>query len=286
MVAQKIFFAGTRIFDAVAVCSGPFSKSRKPDEINFKGFSGPIYHSATYKDPSDFHDIERVLIVGAANSAIDISLELWQAGKKVTLFHRKSEDLHGFPKDIVQIRKNVKSSKHKEIQFCDGSSISCDAILLCTGFNTDVSFIDKSCGLSVMDGLTVFPLYLYMINPYYPTMALFDRLLLITPFLLCEYQAILFSKLLDKTIEMPSEEEMVEQAFNLVNDKNKINNRKLYLSTNSMQNHMDYYNEIGNMVGDHLIDYDYGLSLHEKVIHWRNTNPVEYRYWPNSFWDI
>ena len=285
MEVRKLIFAGTRLFDAVAVCSGPFSRARHPDDINLGGFSGPVFHSSTYKDPSDFHDSERVFVVGAANSAIDISLELWQAGKQVIIFHRKLGDLPGFLDDIVQIRKNILRVKHNEVQFCDSSSISCDAILLCTGFNTDVSFLHKSCGLSVKDGLTVFPLYLYMINPYFPTMALFDRPLSITPFLLCEYQAILFSKLLNKTVIMPSKDKMIKEAFELISVKNKVNDRKLYMLTNSMQNHMDFYRELGNLTGDHLIDYEYGLHLHEKVIAWRNAKPVEYRNWPDSFWD-
>ena len=156
---------------------------------------------------------------------------------------------------------------------------------MCTGFDTDVSFIDKSCGLSVKGDVTVVPLYLYMINPHFPSMALFDRLFTITPFLLCEYQAILFAKLLDKTVKLPSETHMLKEANNLINRSKGLSDRKLYLSTNGMQNHMDYYREIGNIIGDHLIEYEYGVTLHEKVLHCRNINPLQYRDWPNSHWE-
>ena len=278
-------FAGHKTYDAVAVCTGSFNDPRYPDDIDTTNYSGAVYHSLTYKDPSDFADHESIFVVGAANSAVDIALELWKAGKKIVLFHRKSEDLPGFPDDVIQIRKSISSLNNKDIKFSDGHSVVCDAILLCTGFDTDVSFIDKSCGLSVKGDVTVVPLYLYMINPHFPSMALFDRLFTITPFLLCEYQAILFAKLLYKTVKLPSETHMLKEANNLINHSKGLSDRKLYLSTNGMQNHMDYYREIGNIIGDHLIEYEYGVTLHEKVLHCRNINPLQYRNWPNSHWE-
>ena len=266
------------------MCTGNFNDPRYPDDINLKSYSGAVYHSSAYKDPSEFSDHDCIFMIGAANSAIDISLELWKAGKKIVLFHRKREDLLGFPDDIVQVRKPISSIKEKKINFNDGSSISCDAILFCTGYNTDVSFIDRSCLLSVKGDMTVFPLYLYLINPFFPTMALFDRLLTITPFLLCEYQAMLFSKVLDKTVELPSKTFMLEEANKLLNNST-VSDRRLYCAANSMQNHMEYYHKIGEIIKEHLIDYQYGISLHEKVLYLRNSMPLHYRDLPSSHWE-
>jgi hypothetical protein len=274
-----------KTYDAVAVCSGSFNSPRFPEDIDLNSYSGKVYHSSTYKDVSDFTRHESIFIVGAANSAVDISLELWKAGKKVFLFHRKPENLKGFPDDVIQIRKSISSSKNDEIKFSDGSSVSCDAVLFCTGYDTDISFLDKTCRLSVKGDLTVFPLYLYMINPFFPSMALLGRLFTITPFLLCEYQAILFAKLLTKTVQLPSETFMIKEAYNLMNYDKDVNDRHLYLSTNRMENHMEYYREIGNIIGEHLIEYEYGVSLHKKVLCHRNFQPLTYRDCPNSFWE-
>ncbi|CAG8716139.1 670_t:CDS:2, partial [Cetraspora pellucida] len=78
------------VFDFVMVCTG---KHRKPKWPEFKGmnlFVGEQIHSYMYKRAIDFED-KRVLVVGCANSAMDIAVELTHAASQVYLSIRREK---------------------------------------------------------------------------------------------------------------------------------------------------------------------------------------------------
>lgn len=269
------------MFDGIAVCSGPFNDPRYPtDLLPSDAFSGNVHHSADYKDPTDFLHHDSILVVGGGNSAIDITLDLYGAGKKLTLLHRKDEHLLGFPEDIAQITDKVKSVDGNYIEFHGGKTVKASAILLCTGYDTDVSFLHESCDLSVMGDVTIHPLYKYFINPHFPSMSVFSRMLVHTPFILSQYQALGFAKILDGSVSLPSKEEMVKSAYQCI-DKH-TNPRKHY----EVPNHMSFYREMGELCDSHFIDYEMGAQLHNQVIEIRNRYPMTYRDLPDSYWTM
>ena len=69
---------------AVVVATGIASQPHVPDLPGREHFEGGVLHSAEYRRPEPFTG-RRVLVVGAGNSAADISVELSRAGIEVTL---------------------------------------------------------------------------------------------------------------------------------------------------------------------------------------------------------
>ena len=69
---------------AVVVATGIVSNPRVPEIPGRHRFGGRLLHSVEYRRPEIFKD-QRVLVVGAGNSAGEISVELARAGAEVTL---------------------------------------------------------------------------------------------------------------------------------------------------------------------------------------------------------
>lgn len=60
---------------SVVVASGSFSRPFVPDIRGLGMFKGRVLHSSQYRNPESFHG-ERVVVIGAANSAVQIAYEL------------------------------------------------------------------------------------------------------------------------------------------------------------------------------------------------------------------
>lgn len=60
---------------SVVVASGSFSRPYVPDICGLGMFKGRVLHSSQYRNPEPFHG-ERVVVIGAANSAVQIAYEL------------------------------------------------------------------------------------------------------------------------------------------------------------------------------------------------------------------
>jgi cation diffusion facilitator CzcD-associated flavoprotein CzcO len=73
-------------FDAVVVCSGPYSRPSHAEEIRGK-FTGEYVHSADYRAPEAFVG-KRVCIIGAANSAVDVASDICTTSARTVLVAR------------------------------------------------------------------------------------------------------------------------------------------------------------------------------------------------------
>ncbi|SDU30350.1 flavin-containing monooxygenase [Halopseudomonas salegens] len=73
---------------AVIVASGAFSRPYIPEITGLDGFGGKLLHSADYRNPQGFRG-ERVVVVGAANSAVQIACDLANTAS-VTLATREA----------------------------------------------------------------------------------------------------------------------------------------------------------------------------------------------------
>ena len=69
---------------AVVIATGIVSNPRVPDIPNQEMYNGRVLHSVEYRRPHPFTN-QRVLVVGAGNSAGEISAELAAAGAQVTV---------------------------------------------------------------------------------------------------------------------------------------------------------------------------------------------------------
>jgi dimethylaniline monooxygenase (N-oxide forming) len=71
-------------FDAVAVCSGLHNVPHIPDFAGMDSFPGEVLHSSEYKHKSVFHG-KRVLVIGAGETAMDISYRAAQVADSTAL---------------------------------------------------------------------------------------------------------------------------------------------------------------------------------------------------------
>ncbi|MFI1865468.1 flavin-containing monooxygenase [Streptomyces jumonjinensis] len=71
---------------AVVAASGSFGRPHRPDLPGLDTFTGTVLHAADYRDPAAFAG-QRVIVVGAGNSAVQIAAELATAAR-VTLATR------------------------------------------------------------------------------------------------------------------------------------------------------------------------------------------------------
>ncbi|MEN3280577.1 MAG: hypothetical protein V7607_1717 [Solirubrobacteraceae bacterium] len=96
-----------RRYDAVIVTNGHLWDARVPQ---YPGtFAGKTLHSRNYRAPADL-DGDRVLVVGAGNSACDIAVEAAQAGKEVLLSVRRGhwfipKSLFGVPRGELRLQR-------------------------------------------------------------------------------------------------------------------------------------------------------------------------------------
>jgi hypothetical protein len=90
--------------------------------------------------------------------------------------------------------------------FADGASLHVDAVVYCTGYRYDVSFIDSAI-VKLVDEVPE-PLYRHMLAIEHPTLAFIGVPQRIVPFPLFQMQARWFANLLDGRIDLPSTAEM------------------------------------------------------------------------------
>ncbi|MCE1004059.1 monooxygenase [Pseudomonas sp. 1239] len=82
---------------AVVVASGGFSRPYMPDIPGLESFSGTCLHSSMYRTPEAFAG-QRVVVVGAANSAVQIAYELAGVAQVVLATREK---IRFFPQRIL-----------------------------------------------------------------------------------------------------------------------------------------------------------------------------------------
>ena len=95
----------TRFADAVVVATGYSRVAHIPDWPGRSLFRRPIVHSAEYRNPRPYAG-QRVLVVGAGNSAADIATELLEVGATVQMSVRTPPNIvrrsaFGVPTQIV-----------------------------------------------------------------------------------------------------------------------------------------------------------------------------------------
>lgn len=72
------------VFDAVAVCSGPFQTPEKDSVLDLDKFAGEVVHSSTYRNNKRFAG-KRVMVIGLAESGADIAREVSDVTAECTL---------------------------------------------------------------------------------------------------------------------------------------------------------------------------------------------------------
>ncbi|HZX51045.1 MAG TPA: NAD(P)-binding domain-containing protein [Pseudomonas sp.] len=171
--------------EALVVASGAFNQPYIPDCAGLADFNGTLLHSSAYRTPEAFAG-QRVVVVGAANSAVQIAHEL-AAVAEVTLATR--ENLRFFPQRMLGIdfhawvhwsglahtrwlsdqgtpvlddgryKRALQAGRYRQrrvfqrvepdaVTWTDGSREPIDALLFATGFRPNLAFL---AGLPVQD---------------------------------------------------------------------------------------------------------------------------------------
>ncbi|MBO0891759.1 MAG: NAD(P)/FAD-dependent oxidoreductase, partial [Acidothermales bacterium] len=136
----------TERFDHVIVATGHFSTPNVPAFEGFRQFPGRILHSHDFRDAREFAGKD-LLVVGSSYSAEDIALQSKKYGaKSVTISYRTAP--MGFPWpdgiDEVPLLSKVEGNT---AHFADGTTRDVDAIVLCTGYQHALTFVDDSLRL-------------------------------------------------------------------------------------------------------------------------------------------
>ena len=144
---------------AVILATGYYDQ---PNRLDVPGEDLPhVQHF--YKEAHPYFR-RRVVVVGGSNSAAEAALELYRAGAKVTLVHRREAlsssikywvlpDIQNRIKEgVIAARFNtrvVAIAPDAVSVECDGTreEIAADAVLLLTGYHTDRAFL-RRCGLT------------------------------------------------------------------------------------------------------------------------------------------
>jgi putative flavoprotein involved in K+ transport len=170
---------------AVVVASGGFSRPFMPDIPGLESFSGYCLHSSAYRTPEAFAG-QRVVVVGAANSAVQIAYELAGVAQVVLATREKIRffpqrilglDFHGWLKftgleqtrwlsdqstpvlDTGKYRKALNTGRLQRrpmfqqvlpdgVVWPDGSSAQVDALIFATGYRPNQAFLAQ---LAVVD---------------------------------------------------------------------------------------------------------------------------------------
>jgi thioredoxin reductase (NADPH) len=154
--------------DYIIICTGFYDI---PYLLNVPGEDLPrVTHY--YKDPH-FYAFQKVLVVGAQNSAVDAALETWRKGAKVTMVIRKEEIgqrvKYWVRPDIINrieegsikafYNSSIKDIREQEvdIQTPDGIvTIANDRVIALTGYQPNLQFL-RSMGIELSDDEVMCP---------------------------------------------------------------------------------------------------------------------------------
>lgn len=202
------------VFDAVVVATGHYSQPRLPIVKGMDSWKRRQMHSHIYRLPDPFRD-EVVVIVGSSLSGQDLTMELVGVAKEIYISVR-SPITEGFSKVIAK-HKNLHLCPKLEsleedgtVTFVDGSCITADTIIYCTGYSYSFPFLDTKGIVEVDDG-RVGPLYEHTFPPSLAPWLSFigiPRKIIGFPFF--ESQAKWIAELLSGKRTLPSREEMMK----------------------------------------------------------------------------
>jgi trimethylamine monooxygenase len=133
-------------FDHVIVSTGHFSTPNVPAFEGFDRFPGRIMHSHDFRDACEFTGKD-LLVVGGSYSAEDIALQSKKYGaRSVTISYRTAPMGFPWPDGIEEVPLLTKVDGHTA-HFADGTTRPVDAIVLCTGYQHNLTFVEDSLRL-------------------------------------------------------------------------------------------------------------------------------------------
>ncbi|XP_046405917.1 flavin-containing monooxygenase FMO GS-OX5-like [Ischnura elegans] len=233
-------------FDAVMVCNGHYSTPHIPHINGVEEFEGKQLHSHDYRIPEVFQD-QRVVVIGAGPSGMDLALEISRQAKNVILSHHLTDPIATKFPDNVQQKPDIASMSKKGVTFKDGTRAEVDTIFYCTGYKYNFPFLSEACRVTAEDN-HVRPLYKHLIHTEFPTLCFVGLPFYVCAFSLFDLQCRFFLRVLDGTLTLPSTKQMNEDA-----EREQSRRREMGLA--ARQAHMmgplqgDYYDDLARTSG-------------------------------------
>jgi len=196
----------TRVFDSVMVCVGHYSVPQQPSIPGMEAYTGRVMHSHDYRDPEMFAG-KTVGILGAAASGMDISLEIATTATKVYLSHNNPPMVSPLPKNMIQVKGIETCTGPNSFSLMDGDSVSCDVLVLCTGYEYTFPFLSPKCDVTV-ENREVKPLYKHFIHTTHPSLCFIGIPVTIVPFPQFYLQVQLFVNALLGEVKLPTKQQM------------------------------------------------------------------------------
>ncbi|XP_022247417.1 flavin-containing monooxygenase FMO GS-OX-like 2 [Limulus polyphemus] len=262
------------IFDAIMVCNGRYACPSFPDIKGLESFPGWVIHSHDYRSNVPYKG-KRVVVLGAGPSGVDISVELAEVAEQVILSHNMNKKfLEKCPQNFSE-EVGISKVTQSTVRFLNGREFETDVLILCTGYNYDVSFLHPDCKVFVQDQ-RMQPLYKHLIHIEFPTLAIFGVLKTILPFPIYHQQVLLFLRVLDGSVILPSESEMKEDEkadFDLRMQMG-LPSRYAHKMTRDLQwNYDDVISKIGKFSPIPKVVRD----LYNHINDVRQKNPIDYK---------
>ncbi|XP_059478789.1 senecionine N-oxygenase [Neocloeon triangulifer] len=236
----------TQIFDAIMICNGHYNTPFIPEIEGQAKFSGKILHSHDYREPSPFVG-QRVVVVGAGPSGMDLALEIARSAKEVVLSHHNPDPIKTvFPPNVRQTPDIIRMDGNK-IHFRNGTNAEVDVIFYCTGYCYSFPFLDKEAGVYVKDN-HVQPLYKHLVHINKPSMCFVGLPFYVCAFSMFDLQSRFFIKVLDGSLTLPSSEDMLAEMEAEAKDRREK-------GLGPRQGHMmgpmqgDYYEDLAKTAG-------------------------------------
>ncbi|KAK4781658.1 hypothetical protein SAY86_015760 [Trapa natans] len=253
------------VYDAVVVATGHYSHPRIPFIQGMDAWQGKQMHSHIYRVPQPFRN-EVVVVVGSSLSGQDISMELVDVAREVYLSAKSTEAIsHGLSKVIskhsnLHLRPQVQLlGKDGKVVFEDGSWVTADTIVYCTGYSYSFPFLDTK-GIVAIDDDRVGPLYEHTFPPSLaPSLSFIGipRKLIGFPFF--ESQAKWIAQVLAGKRSLPTWNEMMQSVEEFYNSRDAAGIPKH--NTHDIAN-FEYCDRYGDYVGfPHLEEWRKELCL-------------------------
>lgn len=190
-------------------------------------FPGRVMHSHEYRYPEGFEG-KKVVLLGAAASGVDISIDLRNSAQAVYLSHHGKQFKCKLP-DILEQHQDIKEVfADGKVLFQDGQTRQADCIIFCTGYNFSFPFLTDDCNITVRDNRITY-LYKHLFNVKHPSMSFIGLGIRICPFPQFSLQAQLVLGVLSGKVTLPSKEEMLSEEEKDFEEKmSKWNNKTHY----------------------------------------------------------
>ena len=148
----------TEAFDYVIVATGHFSTPNFPEFEGIDLFKGRILHSHDFREAEQFKG-KNIVLIGSHYSADDIAIQCWKYGaKKIAISYRKKPLNYKWPENLSEFPELSKFEENQCV-FVDGSKAKADAVIFCTGYQHNFSFMDDKIRLRTTNIL--YPNHLY-----------------------------------------------------------------------------------------------------------------------------